>query len=132
MTTFLLDTHIWLWLQTAPKRVGDDLLDRLGDESNEILLSAASSWEISMMYGLGKLDLPQPPEAYVPDRLRQSGTGSLAVEHLHTLRVAALPSLHRDPFDRLLIAQTQLLDLVLVTADPQIAKYDVTIEFVES
>jgi PIN domain nuclease of toxin-antitoxin system len=132
VTTFLLDTHVWLWLQTAPERVGETLRNRFEDGSNELLLSAASSWEISIKYGLGKLRLPLPPEAYVPDRMRRSGTGSLAVEHLHALRVAELPMLHRDPFDRLLVVQAQLLDLVLVTADPQIAKYDVSVEFVES
>ena len=130
MTAFLVDTHVWLWLQSSPEKLDTELLGRLGDESNDLLLSAASSWEISIKYSLGKLKLPEPPQTYVPDRMRRSGTGSLPVEHVHALGVAELPQLHRDPFDRLLIAQARALGLVLVTADPQIIRYDVTTEFV--
>ena len=130
MTAFLVDTHVWLWLQSSPEKLDTELLGRLGDESNDLLLSAASSWEISIKYSLGKLKLPEPPQTYVPDRMRRSGTGSLPVEHVHALGVTELPKLHRDPFDRLLIAQARALGLVLVTADPQIIRYDVTTEFV--
>jgi PIN domain nuclease of toxin-antitoxin system len=89
------------------------------------LLSAASGWEIAIKYRLGKLALPEPPRSYVPDRMRRSGTTSLAVEHDHVLRVAELPDHHRDPFDRLLVAQAQALDIPIVTADQQISAYDV-------
>lgn len=130
MTAFLIDTHVWLWLQSAPEKLSPALLERLGDESNDLLLSAASSWEISIKYSLGKLVLPEPPHTYVPDRMRRSSTGSLPIEHVHALGVADLPQLHRDPFDRLLIAQARALGLVLVTADRQIMRYDVATEFV--
>ena len=132
MNRYLIDTHVWLWLQSAPSRLASQLLDQLSDDSNDLLLSAASSWEISIKYGLGKLPLPEPPHLYVPDRMRRSGTAALAVEHMHALGVDELPALHRDPFDRLLIAQARYLGLTLVTADPQIARYDVEVEFVSS
>jgi PIN domain nuclease of toxin-antitoxin system len=132
MTSYLIDTHVWLWLQAAPERLHETLLNQLGDDANTVLLSAASSWEIAIKYSLGKLALPEPPHTYVPDRMRRSGTTSLAVEHVHALGVTALPPIHRDPVDRLLIAQSIAMDLVLVTADQQIAEYDVRIEFVES
>lgn len=93
MTAFLIDTHVWLWLQSAPEKLHPTLLERLGDESNDLLLSAASSWEITIKYSLGKLNLPEPPHTYVPDRMRRSGTGSLPVEHVHALGVADLPLL---------------------------------------
>jgi PIN domain nuclease of toxin-antitoxin system len=125
VTRFLLDTHVWLWLQSDPERLGSRLLQELADASNEILLSAASSWEIAIKHALGKLALPVAPATYVPDRLRRSGTTPLAVEHAHALRVAELPGHHRDPFDRLLVAQAQLLDARLVTADPLFRPYDV-------
>ena len=130
MSRYLLDTHIWLWLQTSPERLPHELLTSLHDEDNELLLSAASSWEISIKYALGKLELPEPPRTYIPDRMRLSGTTGLAIEHSHALAVAGLPRLHSDPFDRLLVAQSRELQLRLVTADASIAAYDVEVEFV--
>jgi PIN domain nuclease of toxin-antitoxin system len=121
----LVDTHVWLWLQTAPEQIERATLDQLADESNDVYLSAASGWEIAIKYRLGKIALPQSPEVYVPDRMRTSGTTPLAVEHAHALRVATLPAHHRDPFDRLLVAQSQLLGMALVTSDEQLSVYDV-------
>jgi len=125
MTRYLLDTHVWLWLQTDPDRLGRRLLAQLERPANELLLSAASTWEITIKHGLGKLELPAPPEVYVPERLRRSGTTPLPIEHAHVLRVGTLPPHHRDPFDRVLVAQAQLLDATLVTADEQLRSYDV-------
>lgn len=126
---FLVDTHCWLWLQTSPERLAPELLSQLADPDHELLLSAASSWEIAIKFALGKLPLPEPPAVYVPRRMAASGSRGLAVEHAHTLRVAALPAHHRDPFDRLLIAQAQIEQLTVVTADPQFEKYDVDLRF---
>lgn len=81
------------------------MLERLRDPAHVLLLSAASSWEIALKHRLGKLPLPDAPDRYVPDRMRRSGTTGLAVEHAHALAVVALPDHHRDPFDRMLIAQ---------------------------
>ncbi len=120
----LLDTHVWLWLQTEPERIGS-ALDILSDTRNEVLLSAASSWEIAIKYGLGRLALPQPPDRYVPERLRLSGTIPIAVEHAHTFAVASLPSIHRDPFDRLLIAQSGILDAPILSADRIFERYEI-------
>ena len=127
MSRFLVDTHVWLWLQSAPERIAPDVRDALGDQTNELLLSAASGWEIAIKYRLGQLPLPALPESYVPDRVRRSGTVPLAIELAHVLRVAELPDHHRDPFDRLLVAQAQLLSLTLVTADEQLSLYDVEV-----
>jgi PIN domain nuclease of toxin-antitoxin system len=120
----LLDTHVFLWLQTEPARLGAQLRV-LEDRRNELIVSAASSWEIAIKYRLGRLALPEPPERYVPKRLRIMGANGLAIEHTHALAVAALAPLHRDPFDRLLVAQAGLLDLQVMTADPMIAQYPV-------
>ncbi len=122
----LLDTHVFLWLQTEPERLGP-ALSTISDPGNELLLSAASSWEIAIKHGLGRLDLPEPPASYVPDRMARMGATPLAVEHPHVLTVADLPPVHRDPFDRLLVAQARLLGLGLVTADPVFARYDVDV-----
>jgi PIN domain nuclease of toxin-antitoxin system len=120
----LLDTHVFLWLHTEPERLGAQL-PMVEDRHNALLVSAASSWEIAIKYGLGRLPLPEPPERYVPERLRVIGAEALAIEHPHALAVAALPPLHSDPFDRLLIAQAGLLEVPILTADPSVAQYAV-------
>lgn len=123
----LLDTHVWLWLRTQPERVREDVRAQLADERAELLLSAASSWEIAIKHALGKLPLPEPPNTYVPSRMRSDGVDGLPVTHAHALRVADLPHHHGDPFDRLLVAQAQVEKLTIVTVDPQLERYDVPV-----
>ena len=125
----LLDTQCWLWIQVSPDRFSAEALRIVQDPGNDLLLSAASSWEIAIKYALGKLPLPEPPGTYVPGRMRTSGTTSLPVEHSHALHVAELPGHHRDPFDRLLISQAHLERLVVLTADPQFDAYDVELRW---
>lgn len=125
----LLDTHVFLWLLAEPERLGKQL-DLLEDPSNQLLLSAASSWEIAIKAQIGRLNLPDDPRRYVPDRMRAIGVDPLPVEHNHALAVCDLPPLHRDPFDRLLVAQARDMHLRIVTADAQIARYDVTVNLV--
>ncbi len=127
MSTYLLDTHVWLWLQATPERISGEVREQLADPANTLLLSAASSWEIAIKYRLGKLPLPQPPADYVPDRMRRSGVTALPIEHGHALRVADLPDHHNDPFDRLIVAQAQELRIAVVTADEQLSAYSVQI-----
>lgn len=123
--TYLLDTHVFLWLLSRPERIRPDLLEHLRDGGTTLLLSAASSWEIAIKSALGRLPLPEPPEGYVPDRMRRLGVVGLAVSHAHALRASTLPTHHRDPFDRLLVAQAQLDELAIVTVDPAFDAYDV-------
>ena len=123
----LLDTHCWLWLQTDPKRVGGALLEELADPASERFLSAASAWEIAIKYALGKLPLPEDPVLYVPDRMRVSRFQELAISTADALAVTRLPPHHRDPFDRLLVAQARRHGLTLVTADAAIERYDVAL-----
>lgn len=127
MTRYLVDTQAWLWMQSDPDRLRSETRTLIEDVRNTLLFSAASSWEIAIKYRLGKLPLPEPPGVYVPDRMRRSGTSPLPVDHAHTLRTAELPDHHRDPFDRLLVAQAQLLDLTIITADGQLSAYDVAV-----
>lgn len=120
----LLDTHIMLWAATEPERLGA-AAPIVEDADNELLVSAASSWEIAIKYGLDKLPLPEPPDWYVPHLIRELDAHPLAIEHRHALAVASLPRHHRDPVDRVLVAQAQLLAVPIVTANDSIALYDV-------
>ncbi len=107
-----------------PRRLGEHL-SLVEDPRNKRLLSAVSSWEIAIKHRLGRLPLPEPPQRYVPSRMRAIGAGALAIEHSHALAVAALEPLHKDPFDRLLVAQAGALDVPILTADAAIAQYPV-------
>ncbi len=97
----------------------------VSSDRHELLLSSVSSWEIAIKHGLGKLDLPAPPVEFVPTRMQTTGVLPLVVTHTHALRVSELPGHHRDPFDRLLIAQALTESLSILTADRQFRRYDV-------
>jgi PIN domain nuclease of toxin-antitoxin system len=120
----LLDTHVFLWLQSSPERLGEHV-GLIEDSGNELAVSAASSWEIAIKYEIGRLKLPEAPARYVPSRIRAIGARALPIEHSHALAVATLPPLHRDPFDRMLIAQAQLEEMTILTADEAVAGYPV-------
>jgi PIN domain nuclease of toxin-antitoxin system len=122
----LVDTHVWLWMLGDPDRLSPEAREVLGDTDNEVLVSAASAWEIGIKHALGRLPLPEDPVTYVPARITASGCTPLAIEQHHALAAAALPPHHRDPFDRLLVAQAAALDVPLVTADRALHPYAVT------
>ncbi|MDP9177935.1 MAG: type II toxin-antitoxin system VapC family toxin [Gemmatimonadota bacterium] len=125
----LLDTHIWLWMIAERERFDAETTAVLENSANELLLSAASSWEIAIKHSLGKLTLPTPPARYVPQQIAKTGVTPLLIEHSHALRVADLPAHHTDPFDRLLVAQAELEGVTLLTADRQFEPYGIPIEW---
>ena len=121
----LIDTGCWLWSLTNPDRLNTRARGLIADPAQDLFLSAASSWEIAIKAALGKLRLPETPDKYVPRRMEAMDIQGLPVEHAHALRVFSLPAHHRDPFDRILIAQAQMESLAILTADPVFAAYDV-------
>lgn len=123
--TVLLDTHVWLWLQVEPRRIGERLRKRLAAPGQELRLSVASMWEMAIKFRLGKLPMPEPPALFVPSRLARQGVVALDVRSDHALRAGDLPLHHGDPFDRLLIAQAQIEHLTLITADRKFERYEV-------
>lgn len=125
----LLDTRCWLWMRGEPARFSERSLELLRDPGSELALSAASAWEIAIKYAAGKLRLPESPSVFVERRIEEDKLLALPISHPHALRAGELPPHHRDPFDRLLIAQAQLERLTLLTADRELAKYDVPIHW---
>lgn len=123
----LLDTQVWLWMLGAPERLSRKARALVVSQENELLLSAASAWEIAIKQAVGKLQMPEAPEEYIPPLMIQTAITPLAVNHRHALRVASLPAHHRDPFDRMLIAQAQIEELPILTADRTFRRYDVDV-----
>jgi PIN domain nuclease of toxin-antitoxin system len=122
---YLLDTGVWIWSVQAPERIARKARTVLADLRQDVFLSAASSWEIAIKAAAGKLILPEPAASYVPRRMADQGLRPLPVTHQHALAVSALAPHHGDPFDRLLIAQANFEDLVLITADQAFTSYPV-------
>ena len=101
----LLDTHAFLFWVYEPGRLGAAALSALADRDNQVWWSIASSWEIAIKLGLGKLELDGPASEVIPAELLRNGFILLPIEHEHVLAVSQLPRHHGDPFDRLLVAQ---------------------------
>lgn len=121
----LLDTQIFLWVLTEPKRLGENTKLLLRSQKNQLYFSAASSWEICIKASLGKLPLPEPPDNYISSRMANLNILPLDVKHYHSFVVYKLPLHHRDPFDRILIATAIAENIYLVSADPKFRRYDI-------
>lgn len=121
----LLDTHTFLWWITDDPRLSSGVRRIIGDGENKLFLSAASGWEMAIKAGIGKLELPGDPESFISEQLAVNAIEPLPVQMIHALHVHSLPVFHRDPFDRLLIAQARLENLPILTADPEIGRYPV-------
>jgi PIN domain nuclease of toxin-antitoxin system len=124
---FLIDTHCWLWGISAPERLNAEAKELLGNDLHTVVVSAVSAAEIAVKVSIGKLRFEEPAVEFVRSRIETQGMKSLPLYLHHALRVAELPLHHRDPFDRLLVAQAQMEGIPLMTADPKLAAYDVEI-----
>jgi len=124
---YLLDTAVWLWSLDESERINPEARQLIAEGREELYLSAVSSWEISIKWALGKLRLPLPPARLVPESVARQGIRPLPVTHTHALGVSDLPLHHRDPFDRLLIAQAQAEEMAILTADRAFGRYRVEV-----
>lgn len=123
----LLDTHTFLWWSNNSPELSTTARDFIADGRNEIYLSAASGWEIALKAAKGRLVLPEAPGPFVASRLQQHRFLVLPITLSHTLEIYHLPPIHTDPFDRLLVTQSQLESMPILTADQEIHKYSVGI-----
>lgn len=127
MMRLLLDTHVFLWYITADPRLPAAFRAAVQNPANEVYLSAASVWEAVIKYGLGKLPLPAPPAGYLPRQRDAHGIAALPIDEGAMAYLAGLPPFHRDPFDRLLVAQALQHGLTIVTVDAEVAAYPVPV-----
>ena len=125
---FLIDTHAFLWYMTGDGQLSEKAREMIDDRSNDRLLSAAVPWEIAIKNSIGKLELGEPFEALIPRLIKNNGLSLLSITVEHTAAVALLPyppTRHRDPFDRLMIAQGQVEDIPIVSDDGRFDDYAV-------
>jgi PIN domain nuclease of toxin-antitoxin system len=121
----LIDTQCWLWMNASPERLSRETRALLLNPDTVRLLSAASIWEIGIKYHLRKLPLPVAPTDYVPARLALTKTTPLPISVTHALRAGALPLLHRDPFDRMIVAQALVEGVPVLSTDRQLDLYHI-------
>lgn len=125
----LLDTHILLWALDSPQRLPRNFVAQLESPETTVYFSAASIWEIAIKTALGKVDFPYSPED-IAQAAKDTGFVELPISAAHGAKVAHLPPHHRDPFDRLLIAQVLLLPAQLITADAALVPYSELVQLV--
>jgi PIN domain nuclease of toxin-antitoxin system len=119
----LLDSHVLIWWIAESPRLDPSVVERIEDEANDVLISPVSVWEIEVKKARGKLDFP----GHTALLIQAAGFKPLPITPHHAHVAATLPQHHRDPFDRMLVAQSQVEDAVLVTADGALRRYDVAI-----
>ena len=124
---YLLDTVVWLWSVGSVENIGAAGRAVLSDKDAEIYLSTASTWEIAIKAQIGKSTLPEAPPTYIPKRLAEQNIQALSINQNHALKVYELPLHHKDPFDRLIIAQALIEGMTVLTSDRDFEKYPVKV-----
>lgn len=122
----LLDTHAFLWWVTNNPQLSPTVQAIIADRNNQLFFSAASGWEIALKAQLGKLVLPSQPEQYIANQLALNSFEVLPIQLSHALQTYYLPNHYKDPFDRILVAQSQVENLSILTSDSRIAQYRVS------
>jgi PIN domain nuclease of toxin-antitoxin system len=123
----LLDTHAFIWWDGAPEHLSPKAREACFAPGNQLIVSVAGLWEIQIKVMLGKLTLRKPLREIVTGQVKQNGVVILPVELEHVLRLDQLPSYHKDPFDRILVAQALVEGLPLISHDPVVAQYPVNV-----
>ena len=121
----LLDTHAFLWWVVDSPKLSADARGIIANEQNEPIFSVVSAWEIAIKVGEGKLEMSDPPGKFVTEQISRNILEVMPIHLRHALGVHSLPDHHRDPFDRLLIAQAVAENVAILTADPVMTKYPV-------
>lgn len=123
----LLDTHAFIWWTVDPVRLGPRANRLCFDPATQLVLSVANIWEMQIKVMAGKLTMHKPLRRMIADQVQENGVEVLPVELEHVLRLESLPPIHKDPFDRLLVAQAMVEGCDLITHDPTVAQYPVNV-----
>lgn len=124
--TWLLDTHTFLWLAAEPEKLSASVRAIVAEGANALLLSAASGWEVALLWKLKRIDLPEPPEVFVPSAIQALGITPRPIAFDAAISAATLPLIHRDPFDRILVAEALKNGFTILTQDQTLSRYGVS------
>ena len=124
---YLLDTHVLIWWITSDRRLSGKAGDLIRNRRNAIYWSVVSSWEISIKYALGKLIFDEPPESLLPSELDRNQIETLPILNAHAFLAGQLPLYHKDPFDRMLVAQARIESMGIISNDVTLRSYEVDI-----
>jgi len=122
---YLLDTHAFLWFVSDDSRLSPRARSIIKDRNQEVYFSAASAWEMSIKIRLGRLTIEEELEPFIVKQLAENNFSTLSITVLHSLYTSKLPEIHKDPFDRMIIAQSKLENMSLISKDKNIKKYKV-------
>ena len=123
---YLMDTHAFLWFVSDDNRLSSKAKSIIKNNNNEIYFSAASAWEISIKSKLGRMKLGEDLGSFIIEQLAANSFGPLAITISHALYTEKLPQIHKDPFDRMMISQSKVENMVLITGDKKIREYKVS------
>ena len=124
---YLLDTHAFLWFVSDDNNLSPKAKSIIKDHNNEIYFSAASAWEISIKIRLGRLTMEENLEPFIVAQLAENNFQTLSITILHSIYTSKLPEIHKDPFDRMIIAQSKAENMSLISKDKNIKKYKVPV-----
>jgi len=125
--TYLLDTHTFLWLASDPDSLSEHIKLLTEDKENELLLSAASGWETALLHKLKRIELPEEPSVFIPGVIHDLAITPVNISFKTAISAATLPMIHRDPFDRLIVATALQHNIPLLSKDQLLAKYGITL-----
>ena len=124
---YLLDTHTFIWLAAKPDCLSGTALDIVADTKNELLLSAASGWETALLWKLNRIELPQEPALFIPEVIASLSLTPTPINFAPAIAAATLPFIHRDPFDRLLVATALQEKIAIISKDRMLVEYGVEV-----
>ena len=126
-TRYLLDTHVFLWMAADPDKLSSKVRTLVAGKNSSLHMSAASGWEIALLRHLGRIQLPDDPQRFVPEAMQHLHVAPVAIGFTTAIAAAGLPMIHRDPFDRLIIAEAQKEKMVVLTKDAKFSEYGIPV-----
>jgi PIN domain nuclease of toxin-antitoxin system len=125
MMRYLLDTHTFLWMAAVPASLSERVSKIVADKDSSLYLSAASGWEVALLWQLRRVELPDEPQRFIPEALQMLSILPLPIGFQTAISAAMLPLIHRDPFDRIIIAEAMKEKLIVLTKDKIFVEYGV-------
>ncbi len=122
---YLLDTHTFLWLAADPASLSRKVSKLVRETSHSLYISAASGWEIALLWRLKRIDLPDEPQRFIPEAMQKLSVLPLPIGFQTAISAAMLPLIHRDPFDRILIAEAMKEKMIVLTKDKTFGEYGI-------